>query len=126
MIKQPEEWFGQADYDLETAEILFKNKRYVYTIFMCHLSIEKALKGIYTKRFNEAPPKIHNLTYFIEKTGLNPPEDLSNFIFSLNRAGVTTRYPDDLKKMDKEYNTKKTKIILSKAEEVLAWLKEKL
>ncbi|MEO0150453.1 MAG: hypothetical protein ABIL52_00435 [candidate division WOR-3 bacterium] len=25
---------------------------------MCHLSIEKALKGIYSKKFNEEPKKI--------------------------------------------------------------------
>ena len=60
-FKPPEEWFRQADYDLETAEAMFKAGRYIYTVFMCHLSIEKALKGLYAKRFRKDPPKIHNL-----------------------------------------------------------------
>ncbi len=40
------EWFFQSDYDLETAKDMFKSGRNVYCIFMCHLSIEKALKGL--------------------------------------------------------------------------------
>jgi len=126
MIKPSEEWFLQADYDLGTAEILFKNKRYVYTIFMCHLSIEKALKGIYTKIHKKTPPKLHSLVYFVENNELEPPEELSDFIFKLNRASIATRYPDDLKKMDKEYNMKKAENILAKTKEVILWLKEKL
>lgn len=40
-FKPVEEWFIQADYDLATAKAMFKTARYIYTIFMCHLSIEK-------------------------------------------------------------------------------------
>lgn len=39
-LKSPEEWFIQASYDLDTAEAMFKTERYMYTVFMCHLSIE--------------------------------------------------------------------------------------
>lgn len=45
-IKPPEEWMKQADYDFKTAVAMCESKRYIYTVFMCHLSIEKALKGI--------------------------------------------------------------------------------
>jgi HEPN domain-containing protein len=51
--KQSEEWFKQADYDLETAETLLKTGRYIYAVFMCHLSIEKALKGLYAQKFEQ-------------------------------------------------------------------------
>jgi len=122
-LKLPEEWLKQADYDLETAKAMFKTKRYIYTIFMCHLSIEKALKGIYTKKFNEIPPKIHNLLYFIEKIKLTPSEEMYDFIFSLNRVSIPTRYPDDLQKILKDFDQKITKIILEKSEEVVKWLK---
>lgn len=65
MIKPAEEWLRQADYNMETAQAMFDAGRYLYVIFMCHLSLEKALKGMYTKILNETPPKIHNLNYFI-------------------------------------------------------------
>jgi len=44
------EWYFQSDYDLETAVDMFKSGRMVYCIFMCHLSLEKALKGLLSKR----------------------------------------------------------------------------
>ena len=70
MGKKPLEWFKQADYDIKTAKIMFDNKRYIYAVFMCHLSIEKALKGLYEKRLAKVPPKVHNLIFLIEKIEL--------------------------------------------------------
>jgi len=29
---------------MNTAEIMFDNKRHIYAVFMCHLAIEKILK----------------------------------------------------------------------------------
>ena len=39
MSKSPQEWLKQADYDIKTAEIMFDNKRHIYAVFICHLSI---------------------------------------------------------------------------------------
>lgn len=126
MDKKTEEWFKQADYDMKTAKIMFDNKRYIYAVFMCHLSIEKALKGSFQERFKEIPPKIHNLIFLIEKVGLKLPVDLYDLVFNLNRVSIPTRYPDDLKKMQKDYNRKKTGEILEKSKEVMKWLKAQL
>jgi len=122
-IKPPEEWLQQADYDLKIAKHMFKGGSNIYTVFMCHLSIEKVLKGIYTKIIIEIPPKTHNLLYLINKIGIQLPEFLYNFVFELNRVSIPTRYPDDLKRMFKEYNKSRTKEILEKSEEVIKWLK---
>lgn len=93
---------------------------------MCHLAIEKALKGLYQKNLNETPPKVHNLIYLIEKTGLKIADDLYDMIFNLNRVSIPTRYPDDLKRMQKDYNKKRTADILNKSKEILKWLKNQL
>ena len=66
MAKSHEEWLKQANYDLDTADYMFKGGRYMYTVFMCHLSIEKALKGLYTEKLRKEPPKTHNLLYLNE------------------------------------------------------------
>ena len=124
--KPSDEWFRQADYDLETAEAMFGVGRYIYTVFMCHLSIEKALKGLYTKKLGEEPPKTHNLIYLIEKIGIQMSENLYDFVFSLNRVSVPTRYPDDLKRILNDYDKDITKEILIKSKDVLEWLKERL
>jgi HEPN domain-containing protein len=120
-----DEWFKQADYDMETAEFMFKGERYFYAVFMCHLSIEKALKGLIIYKNKEAPPKTHNLLYLIEIINLELPEDMYDFVFTLNRVSVLTRYPDNLQRMLNEYNMDKTKEILEKARELLEWLKTK-
>ncbi len=126
MSKSPQEWLKQADYDIKTAEIMFDNKRYFYAVFMCHLSIEKALKGIYLDRLKEIPPKTHNLVYLVEKIKVLLPENLYDSVFALNRVSVPTRYPDDIQRMLKDYNEERTKKVIESGKEVLQWLKKQL
>lgn len=126
MAKNPEEWFKQANYDIKAAEIMFDNKRYIYTVFMCHLAIEKALKGLYAKELNKLPPKTHNLIYLVEEIKLKLSEDQYDFIFTLNGVSIPTRYPDELQKMKKDYNKTKTIMLLEKSKGVLKWLKTRL
>ena len=57
MDKRPQEWIRQADYDIDTAEFMFNGGRYFYAVFMCHLSIEKALKGLYQARAKQSASK---------------------------------------------------------------------
>ncbi|HAW49839.1 TPA: DNA-binding protein [bacterium] len=124
-MKSPDEWFKQSDYDLETAKAMFKAGRYIYTVFMCHLSIEKALKGLYTEKYQENPPKIHNLNYFCEKNGLKLPGNLQNFIDNLNNLSVPTRYPDELEKLLRDYKKDLTEGVYNQTKELLLWLKQK-
>jgi len=123
-FKSPDEWLKQAEYDLETAKDMFKTGKYIYTVFMCHLSIEKALKGLYAKKFKKDPPKIHNLNYLCEKVQLNFNEDLQDFIDNLNDLSILTRYPDELERILNDYTNETTKEILEKTKELLLCLKK--
>lgn len=125
-MKRAQEWLRQSSYDMKTAEAMFKSKRYIYAVFMCHLSIEKVLKGLYTQNLEDAPPKSHNLIFLIEKIQLELPEDIYDFVFMLNGLSVPTRYPDDLQNLLKVYSKAKTREVLDRAKEVLKWLKAKL
>lgn len=108
---------------MKTAQAMFNSKRYIYAVFMCHLSIEKALKGLYSQTLDEVPPKTHNLIYLVEKIKLELPEKLYDFVFTLNGLSVPTRYPDDLQKLLKDYNKSKTGKVLDQGRETLKWLK---
>ncbi|KAF5421272.1 MAG: HEPN domain-containing protein [Candidatus Methanocomedens sp.] len=125
MAIKPDEWLRQAQYDMETADYLFEGERYFYAVFMCHLSIEKALKGLYVKRFNKTPPKTHNLIYLIEFINIDIPENHYDVIFTLNRISVPARYPDNLQTILKEFNKSKTIEVIEQSKEVLKWLKTK-
>jgi len=123
MAQNPDEWLRQADYDIDNAEFMFKNGRYIYTIFMCHLSIEKALKGLYIQKTGKLPPKTHNLLYLAERINIQLPDNLYDSIFTLNKLSVPTRYPDDLQRMLKDYNEERTRDIIERGKEVLQWVK---
>lgn len=103
-----EEWFFQSDYDLETAFDMFKSGRYVYCIFMCHLSLEKVLKGLLVKTKGEFPSKSHSLIYFVEKIELKMDDSYYEFLFTLNKISVPTRYPENLRKLVAEYSKERT------------------
>ena len=122
MAKPTEEWLRQANYDMDTADYMFRGGRYMYAVFMCHLSLEKALKGRYAEKLGKEPPKTHNLLYLLEKMKLTLPEALFDFISTLNRVSVPTRYPDDLQRILKDYDKKKTKEVLDQSKQVLQWL----
>ncbi len=68
-------WIESSLYDYEVAQSLLENKHYIYVAFMCHQSIEKMLKAIYAQKFQELPPKIHNLPKLAELTDI--VDDLS-------------------------------------------------
>ena len=124
MAKDPQEWLTQADYDFQTAEFMFSGGRYVYTVFMVHLSIEKALKGIYQKKFNTIPPRTHSLIYFVNKTEIIPTEHIGKFLVMLDQASVATRYPEDFIKLQSVYTQDVAKEILSQTKETLEWVKK--
>lgn len=123
MAKEPEEWLRQADYDMETAEFMLNGGRYFYAVFMCHLSVEKALKGLYQKRLTDMPPKVHNLVYLLNKIGIKPDESIGKFLIKLNESSVTTRYPEELDKLQKDFTQPIVKDILTKSKEALKWIK---
>ena len=124
MSEKHGEWLKQADYDMDTADAMFVSGRYLYAVFMCHLSIEKSLKGLYSKELREVPPKTHNLLYLIKKIENMPTQDLLKFITKLNTASVATRYPDDLSKIQAAYTKEITKEMIEKSKDVLKWVKK--
>jgi HEPN domain-containing protein len=126
MAQAPEEWLKQADYDMDTADYMFDGGRYFYAVFMCHLAIEKALKGFYRKKLNQEPPRVHNLIYLLNKIGIKPPEPAGRFIVKLNEASVATRYPEEIGKLQKDFTKGVVKDILSKGRETLGWIKTQL
>ena len=126
MEKRTEEWLRQSDYDMDTADYMHQGGRYIYAVFMCHLAIEKALKGLYYEKRRVFPPKSHNLIYLLNEIGVKPPEDPGKFIVKLSEAGVPIRYPEDLTKMQQTYTEAISGDILVRGKEVIAWIRKQL
>lgn len=121
-IKNSQEWHKQSLYDLKSAEVMFRGGRYIYSIFFCHLAVEKTLKSLYVKKFGKNPPRTHNLLYFVNTLNIKTDKKQNNIIVKLNEASIPTRYPEDLKTMLKEFNRTNTGLILTQTRGLLKWL----
>ena len=117
-----EEWFFQSDYDLETAQFMLQSGRNIYCIFMCHLSLEKALKGLFIKRLNQHPPELNDLICFVEKLKLKLEKEQEDFLIWLNKMADTTCYPEDLRDMLKMFPSKQTDDILRQTKSIQQWI----
>ena len=126
MKKEVSNWLDSAQYNLETAEHMFNAGRHIYTVFMCHLALEKTLKAILTEMLNELPPYTHNLNRLIEMANIELPGEYQVFIDELNLQSVPTRYPEDFKKISKEFNRKIAGDYLRQTKRTMRWLKQNI
>lgn len=126
MNKAINNWIKSSEYDIKTAEALYKSKRFVYVIFMCHLAVEKTLKAIVIKVTNKVPPKTHDLFHLIKLATIELPDQHKHILIHLNEASVPTRYPEDMGKLEKAYNKTAAMRYLEATKELLKWLKSKV
>jgi HEPN domain-containing protein len=124
MNKQVANWIKSSQYDLKTAEHMLKTGRYIYVLFMCHLSVEKLLKGLYEAILKKIAPKTHNLIYLLNATGIELAEQHLETLESLNDLSIVTRYPEDIDAMVKAFKRKKVADYLKKTKEMIKWLKK--
>lgn len=126
MNPQTKNWLDSATYDLETAESMLQVGRYIYTIFMCHLTLEKALKASVQELSGKTPPKTHNLRYLLKLSQLEPPEELFNFLSKLSDVSIPTRYPEDFAELKKSYDKKAAEYYLKATKEAFQWIRKSL
>lgn len=93
-------------------------------IFMCHLSVEKALKALINLKKGQIPPKTHDLRVLARLTGMNIPEEYGLLISRLNEVSIPTRYPEDIKRLVKQYKRSVTERYLKETKGLLKWLKK--
>ena len=123
MAIDPSEWLRQADYDIDTAQDMLEKERNFYAVFMCHLAVEKALKGLFWKKLGIIPPKTHDLTYLIKKIGITPEEELHDFLVQLTEAHTVTRYPEEIKELQKGFPNSIVLEIIENSKDAIKWTK---
>jgi HEPN domain-containing protein len=125
MDKTPVEWLKQADYDMEAAEFLLSGQHCLQAIFYCHLSVEKALKGLYQAGLGREQPKTHDPIWLLNSLQVRPPERLGRLLVRLNETNVETRYPDNLDEAISELTPQAAAGLIGGAKEILQWIREK-
>lgn len=121
--KQTEYRINSSEDDLETAELLIKNQKILFGLFVCHLCIEKAIKAHVVRCTGNLPPKIHNLSFLIEKTDLALSESQLLLCDTLMFYQLEGRYPGYNPKIPSKI---KSEDILMQTKDLFQWLKAKL
>ena len=121
--KQIEYWLKSAEDDIETSDILISKDKILQGLFFCHLCIEKTIKAHVVRCTELLPPKVHNLSYLIEKTDLILSESQLLFCDTLMYYQLEGRYPEFYPKIPSKI---KSEEILQQTKELFQWLKAKL
>lgn len=121
-------WVELSDYDMETAEVVFNAKRYLYVGFTCQQAIEKILKAYYVKLFDKVPMFTHDLLLLAEKDGLSDllTEEQKLTLASINRLYIATRYEEYKLSITKMLTDEKCKNLLADTKKIVVWIKEKI
>lgn len=91
--------------------------------FFCQQAVEKALKAVYIKKFNELAG-VHDLVFLGRRLGL--PKELLEGCGYLNRAYTESRYPGETEMPAEKFSEEDAGRCIAIAEEVLEWTKNAL
>jgi HEPN domain-containing protein len=119
-------WIWTSEYDIETAKVMLKSKRLLYVGFMCHQSVEKALKAIFVRdNPPEELPYIHKLSRIAEYAGIY--DKLSDthikLMDELTPLNIESRYPTERDKISSLLTKEYCKNLIARTEEFEKWLK---
>ena len=119
-------WQESAKDDLDTAGTLFEVGKYAHCLFFCHLTVEKMLKAVYTKKHNDVAPILHHLGKLWRKADvpLGPATDDS--LSEMTTFNVEARYDIFKQQLYKKASKEYTEKFLTLTKEVVLWLTQYL
>jgi len=123
-------WLNTAEEDLAVAKYLLAGAKLLYTGFMCHQAVEKALKAVIARDCadDEIPPKIHDLLKLAVRAKLFDvmSEEQRDFIDGLNPLNIEARYPEYKAEMTQSLTKEKCQGLVIRTEDLLCWIKAQL
>ena len=121
-------WTDIADYDIETAESLFKTKRWLYVAFMCHQAIEKTLKAYWCGTREDDPPYTHNHMRLAEGCGLydRMSDEQKDFLDKVTNFNIEARYPEDKDALYRRLSKQACRQMIDETKQLMQWIIEEL
>ncbi len=87
-------WVDSSDDDYDTMMVMYKSKRFSWSLFIGHLMIEKLLKAFFVKSKSDYPPFIHNLLRLAEKAEIPLTEIKRSQLVTITVFNINGRYDD--------------------------------
>ena len=118
-------WLKSSNEDYDVMQVMFKNKKNTWTLFLGHLVIEKLLKGLYAKNNKDNPYTIksHNLLALAEKCKLDLTDEQVKKLQIITQFNISSRYDDYKENFKQKCTDEYTKQQVRNIEEVITWLK---
>jgi|SRR3989338_3289208 len=116
-------WLTTADEDFETAEELFKLKKYHHSLFFCHTALERLLKGLIFKKTHSHALPIHNLVKLSQQAQLKLTPQIQLDFDEITTWNIRARYDNIKREFYKKATKEFTLIWLEKIKELFLWLK---
>jgi HEPN domain-containing protein len=117
-------WIDGSRYDLESARAMLKTRRFLYVGFLCHQTVELAIKAYHCSRSDEDPAYSHNLLVLCEKSGLfsELSPDQTKLLDELMPLNIQTRYPIDRESMIRSLSLPRCRNLMKRTEEFVQWI----
>jgi HEPN domain-containing protein len=120
-------WLDIAEYDLNTADAMFKSGRFLYVAFMCQQSLEKLAKGLYNYYIDDSVPRVHNISFIVDKVlevlKIKLAESSYELFDRLAAYYLQGRYPSFKEEIAKMIDESQAQILLEETKEVFQWMK---
>ena len=127
-LGKAEYWFESAEYDLQTAQAMLETRRLLYVGFMCHQTIEKALKAIFvSRRPEEKLPYIHKLMRLANLSGISGEmtEEQLSFLDMLSPLNIEARYPLHRARLLESLTPVRCETLIQETEALFLWIRNK-
>jgi HEPN domain-containing protein len=120
-------WDFLAEYDLATADAMLTGGRFLYVGFMCHQTVEKALKALHWSVAGVEPERTHSLIRLARQTGIYPelPGDWQDLLDLLDPLNLEARYPTDKDRVLASLTRERCTEIIEGTRRMYSWLRQK-
>lgn len=105
---------------------LFNSKKYSWSLFLGHISIEKLLKALYVKRFAKHAPFTHNLYRLAEQLEIKLSDEYADWLDEITSFNLNARYDDYKREFHSICTPEYTKSWIKKIENIRTWIEEML
>lgn len=119
-------WQESAKEDIDTAEALYTSRKFTHCLFFCHLAVEKLLKAVYTKKYDDAPPILHHLGKLWQKADVPFGPATEESLSEVTTFNVEARYDIFKQQLYKKATKEYTERFLKLTKEIVLWLTQYL
>lgn len=121
-------WTELSDYDMATADAMFRTGRWLYVGFMCHQCIEKVFKAYWCSEKDEPAPYSHNLINLAQSCGLAQllDEEKRLFVSEIMPLNIEARYPSYKQSISESLSEERCRTLIQRTKDLQEWVKTML